>query len=222
MRKYIVLCDHNVPWCKKIEQIFREYKIEVIYIELLEDALDKVKGDMCCLLVCSEYELDEYCKAHDINMETPINKITGASVNTAVISDCASENRELEFLERGAVEYQWREKDIQIIIRRLIIAAGLKSGFCIKNYNRIYESLHELDRSEFTAKEMKVLEVIASYNGNIVSRDIIIDKIWGEHYSEESRALDTIIKKVRKKINIYNISIENKYGEGYYIVNKAL
>lgn len=57
-------------------------------------------------------------------------------------------------------------------------------------------------REEFpvTAREMKLLEVLARHAGEVVSRDRLLNEVWGTEYYGTTRTLDQHIAQLRKKI----------------------
>jgi DNA-binding response OmpR family regulator len=55
-------------------------------------------------------------------------------------------------------------------------------------------------RIEFTPREMAVLVLLDSERGNAVSRDRILNEVWGTEYYGTTRTLDQLIVKLRQKI----------------------
>ncbi|MGL5257670.1 MAG: response regulator transcription factor [Proteocatella sp.] len=66
---------------------------------------------------------------------------------------------------------------------------------------------------ELTSKEFELLLYFAQYPGQALSRQQIIDKVWGEDYFCSDRIVDNLIKRLRKKLE--NLQIETIYGYGY-------
>lgn len=75
---------------------------------------------------------------------------------------------------------------------------------------------------ELTHKELKLLEILILNVGKVVSRDIILDKIWNkEEDSNIGRSLDVYIRKLRLKLDSGNSSyIETIHGRGYKLIWK--
>lgn len=57
---------------------------------------------------------------------------------------------------------------------------------------------------ELTFKEFELLRLLMSRPGAVLSRDEILNHVWGYHYAGETRTVDMHIKSLRKKL-----------GEGY-------
>ena len=53
---------------------------------------------------------------------------------------------------------------------------------------------------ELTVTEFEILTLLASHPGRVYSRDQIMESIWGTHFFGESRAADSHILSIRKKI----------------------
>lgn len=72
-------------------------------------------------------------------------------------------------------------------------------------------------QTEFTPKEIEVLYTLAEHTGQVFSREQLLNKIWGYDYYGDTRAVDTQIKRLRKKIPTKSVSFEIKsiYGVGY-------
>ena len=49
-------------------------------------------------------------------------------------------------------------------------------------------------------KEFELLELLMNNAGNVLTRDVIIDRIWGAYYSGDTKTLDVHVKRLRSKI----------------------
>ena len=69
-----------------------------------------------------------------------------------------------------------------------------------------------------TQKEMEILWLLASDAGHVFSRNQILDSVWGNEYVGDSRTVDTHIKRLRSKLEIYadkGWNIVTVRGAGY-------
>ncbi len=64
-----------------------------------------------------------------------------------------------------------------------------------------------------TAREFDLLWYLASHNGLVLSRQQILEAVWGYDYFGETRTVDVHIRQLRKKIP--DIPIETVWGVGY-------
>lgn len=49
-------------------------------------------------------------------------------------------------------------------------------------------------------KEFELLELLMANAGKVLTRDMIIDRIWGSYYSGETKTLDVHVKRLRSKL----------------------
>jgi two-component system alkaline phosphatase synthesis response regulator PhoP len=71
---------------------------------------------------------------------------------------------------------------------------------------------------DLTSLEVDILKYLIAHKGEVVSRETLLDKIWGYEKFPTTRTIDNHILKLRKKIeedparprHIFSI-----YGEGY-------
>ena len=63
-----------------------------------------------------------------------------------------------------------------------------------------HEVIKASEKVELTLKEFELLEVLIKYRGRVVTRDFLLDKIWGYEYLGETRTVDVHIRHIRQKI----------------------
>lgn len=66
-----------------------------------------------------------------------------------------------------------------------------------------------------TAKEFDLMEFFVQHKGMILSRDRILDAVWGFDYVGGYRSVDTLVKKLRAKLTPKYPYIQTVYGVGY-------
>ena len=74
------------------------------------------------------------------------------------------------------------------------------------------------EKIELTLKEFELLEVLVKNRGKILTREMLLDKIWGYEYIGESRTVDVHIRYLRKKVEKDDKNpkfIETIRGVGY-------
>ncbi len=72
---------------------------------------------------------------------------------------------------------------------------------------------------ETTPKEFELLHFFMKNEGIVLTRDQILDSIWGYHYVGDTRTIDTIVKQLRKKLGDGSC-IRTVYGVGYCFEGK--
>lgn len=71
---------------------------------------------------------------------------------------------------------------------------------------------------KLTLKEYQLLEYLAENRGKVLSRNALLDRVWGYDYFGETRTVDVHIRHLRKKIYDDNAElIETIRGVGYKI-----
>jgi DNA-binding response OmpR family regulator len=75
--------------------------------------------------------------------------------------------------------------------------------------------------SELTAAENKILEILSSRPGSVVSREELVRVALGRQFSPESRTLDVHVHRIRRKIESQRpgmATIKTVRGAGYFYV----
>ncbi|MDD4170018.1 MAG: response regulator transcription factor, partial [Desulfotomaculaceae bacterium] len=63
-----------------------------------------------------------------------------------------------------------------------------------------YEALLDGVRLELTQKEFELLYLLATHPGQVFTRDVLLEKIWGYYYDQRTRTVDVHIRHLRQKI----------------------
>ena len=66
-----------------------------------------------------------------------------------------------------------------------------------------------------TAKEFDLLQELMRAQGNVLTRDVLMDKVWGYHGEATSRTLDTHVRRLREKLGSEGSHVETVRGVGY-------
>ncbi|SFE26394.1 two-component system, OmpR family, response regulator CssR [Alteribacillus iranensis] len=70
---------------------------------------------------------------------------------------------------------------------------------------------------DLTTKEMDLVLLLTEEVGKAFSREDIIESVWGENYFGSERAVDDVVRRVRKKLP--RIHLETLYGFGYRVLS---
>lgn len=68
---------------------------------------------------------------------------------------------------------------------------------------------------ETTPKEYELLSYLIKNKNVVMTRDSILESVWGYDYSGDTRTVDTLVKQLRRKIAPYGSYIRSVYGVGY-------
>jgi two-component system, OmpR family, alkaline phosphatase synthesis response regulator PhoP len=198
---YKVICCGNGTEALKI------VKLEVPDLVLLDVMLPGIDG----YEVCKEIRKDSNIS------NIPVIMITAKS----------EELDKILGLELGADDYITKPFSVRellarvkAVLRRTTIQPMDKS-FRFDNIIVDFEK-HEVTkdgrRIELTLKEFEVLEILIKNKGRVITRDFLLDKVWGYEYFGETRTVDVHIRHLRQKVEEDDKSpryIETIRGVGY-------
>lgn len=76
---------------------------------------------------------------------------------------------------------------------------------------------------DLTLREFEVLKFLASQPGQVVTRETLLEKVWGYEYYGDIRTVDVTVRRIREKIEKDTSApkiLITKRGVGYYIATK--
>ncbi|MGF7058824.1 response regulator [Brassicibacter mesophilus] len=133
-------------------------------------------------------------------------------------------------LEIGADDYMTKPFSVRELMAR--IKAVLRRSVDVKQPEPdkvikigdiiIDDEKHEVlkggKKLELTLKEFELLRILAQNRGKVLSRNLLLDEVWGYDYFGETRTVDVHIRHLRKKIEDNDRNpkyIETIRGIGY-------
>lgn len=130
-----------------------------------------------------------------------IDKITGLELGCDDYIAKPFLPRELVIRSKKLLERVYKKSQEELII----------SNYTIDINKRIVSDGENL--IELTSKEFDMLLFFTESAGQALSREQIINRVWGQDYFCSDRIVDNLIKRLRKKLA--NLKIETIYGYGY-------
>lgn len=82
-----------------------------------------------------------------------------------------------------------------------------------------YEAFKGGEKLSLTLKEFELLKVLVLSRGKVLTRDFLLDRIWGYEYYGETRTVDVHIRHLRQKLG-EEPYIETVRGVGYRFVDR--
>ena len=76
---------------------------------------------------------------------------------------------------------------------------------------------------DLTLREFEVLKYLAQQPGQVVTRETLLEKVWGYEYYGDIRTVDVTVRRIREKIELDTSSpkiLITKRSVGYYIASK--
>lgn len=131
-------------------------------------------------------------------------------------------------LEMGADDYvikPFSPREVVVRIKRILKRLESQQARMAKKI-AVANLTIDLDRYEvkiagnkvdLTPKELEIFYFLVENQGQVFSREQLLDKIWGYDYYGDTRAVDTQIKRLRKKLaqSDHHFEIKSVYGVGY-------
>ncbi|MEA4827170.1 MAG: response regulator transcription factor [Clostridium sp.] len=112
-------------------------------------------------------------------------------------------------LELGADDYMTKPFSVRELIARTkavlrrtkpqSIEKVYKFGNIAIDFEK-HEILKNDEKVDLTLKEFELVEVLIKNKGRVMTRDFLLDKVWGYEYIGETRTVDVHIRHLRKKI----------------------
>jgi two-component system response regulator VicR len=111
---------------------------------------------------------------------------------------------------------------VKAILRRVAIPPADSSEAIVAGDLVIDPATYEVVRGNtrigLSQREFELLRFLASHPGQVFTRDVLLDKVWGYEYYGESRTVDVTIRRLREKIEADAADpqyIHTKRGVGY-------
>lgn len=148
-----------------------------------------------------------------------------SDVPVIVLSARESERDQLSGFKLGADNYITKPFLLSIL-KEHINALLSRTRRSIENEEYLSKGalrLNPIERKVFmdgnliatTPREYDLLLFFMQNERIVMSRDTILDRVWGNNYFGDLRTVDTIVKQLRKKLNGHSDYIVSVYGIGY-------
>jgi DNA-binding response OmpR family regulator len=184
--------------------ILKREKIDLIILDLM---LPDINGFDVCKEVSKEYKI-------------PIIMLTAKN-------DIVDKILGLEF---GADDYITKPFDVREVIARIKVCLrrmdNLRENPCeeiikLPNNIKIFENSREVYKGDnpikLKPKEYELLLAFAKNSKIVMSRDKLLEKVWGYDFEGDSRTVDVHVQRLRKKLDEDNDEsiISTVFGIGY-------
>ncbi len=179
----------------------REHHPDLILLDIMMPGMDGYE-------VCSHLKQDPSLK------NIPVIFLTARSDETS----------EVRGLDLGGDDYVTKPISISKLLSRIKALLRRSRGAVEKSEEPIVIHGLEIDREQYVVikngneirlprKEFEVLYFLARHKGKVVTRQVLLDEIWGNNIYVVDRTVDVHIRKIREKIG--DDMIETIKGVGY-------
>lgn len=187
--------------CDGVEAIsmFTEFSYDLILLDIM---LPKINGYNVCELIRKQSQI-------------PIIMLTALG----------SEEEQIRGLDLQADDYITKPFSVPILLRKIAaVFRRTKSNDDDKHFIRYkdlsldldgYKSYVGTEEISLTQREFEVLRELLAYQGKVLTRQNLLNKLWKYDFLGDERVVDTHIKNLRKKLNVDYI--ETIRGVGYKI-----
>lgn len=209
----ILIAEDDENMCRILKLYLQKegYVVETVWNG--EDAvsyLEKNKADLLLLdWMLPNKNGIEVCKELRM-MNVPV-KIIMITAKTAADSEWLG-------LTVGADDYIRKPFDMSVLLLRIRKLCHLGNELKYKDIvlnpeaHQVYKNHRTL---ELTKKEFELLKYFLTNQKKVLSREQILNHVWGMDYFGETRTVDTHVRRLRKKLG--ESYIRTKVGTGYII-----
>lgn len=194
---HILVVDDEQDICEILQFNFESEGFVVTTANSAEEALEllpQVHPDLLLLDVMMD-RMSGFEMARRLRSE-------GNQVPIIFLTAKTQERDQLDGFEFGADDYITKPFSFSTVLAR--VKAVLK---------RTSPSCQQL--LDLTKKEQQILDLLMRHKGEYVTRDQILDEVWGSDIYVAERSVDVHIARLRKKMGAEGMRIRNKTNFGY-------
>lgn len=201
----ILLVEDEKSLSDVVELNLKMEGFEVFCIARGDEALEHASKVNSYDLVILDVMLPEVsgwdiCEAYKKAADTPI----------LFMSAKGNSSDKIKGLKLGADDYLGKPFDLEELLLRvqILIQRNQSSGLSKQEIIAIGEyeismltyevKKNEKVITELTKREVELLELFYNHEGEVVSRDFILEQLWGQEYTPTARTIDNYILSFRK------------------------
>lgn len=193
----ILIADDELSMLKILHAYFKKDGYNVLMAKNGEEALELFYNNKIDLAILDwmmpKKDGIQVCKEIKKNSNTKVLMLTAKSQT----------EDEVNALNYGADEYVRKPFDPRVLILRSKKLIGTNEILNIKNLkidfksNRVFKDDEEI---VLTKKELELIKCLVDNKGIILSREKLLNLVWGIDYYGDDRTVDTHIRRLRAKI----------------------
>lgn len=147
-----------------------------------------------------------------------------SNIPIIMLTALEEEQDQMKGFDLGIDDYITKPFSFHVLMRR-VEAVLRRSNNQITDNHFVFRELHVdgdaykvyVNKTEvpLTTKEFEILQLLLQNEKKVLTRENIVEKIWGYEYAGDTRMIDTHMKNIRKKLDIPYIKTVK--GIGYKI-----
>ena len=218
----ILIADDEKRICELISDFFKASGYEPITVFDGQEAVDTFKENTDTALVILDImmpEKDGWQACREIREISAVPII--------MLSARGEDFDMLTGFENGADEYVTKPFSPAVLVKRaeaLIkrsrdeVGAEARTEKGLRIDDAAYVAYLDGKPLELTLKEFEILSYLTKNHGKVLSRDQLLNAIWGYDYDKDERTVDSHIARLRLKLGEYgSAKLKTVYGIGYKI-----
>lgn len=219
-KKKILIADDEERIVKLVSDFLNASGYETVCAADGKEALDIFNADKNISLAVIDImmpEIDGWALTREIRKKSDIPII--------MLSARAEEFDLLTGFESGIDEYVTKPFSPAVLVKRVEALLKRSSGQALVEDNapkglvidsNAFTALIDGMPLELTLKEFELLSYLHENSGRVLTRDQLLNAIWGYDYLGDSRTVDSHIARLRTKLGDYGAAhLKTIYGMGY-------
>ena len=186
--------------CKRVKNMMN---VPILMVTARDEELDKILG--------LELGADDYI-TKPFSIRELLARVKANLRKADVMANIQQEEKEMS---KKQEETNGKEEETVELKRTNIINVGAITldldRFEVMVNNRVVD---------LTLREFEVLKFLASDPGQVITRETLLEKVWGYEYYGDIRTVDVTVRRIREKIEKDTSNpkiLITKRGVGYYI-----
>lgn len=216
----ILLADDEIKIRSTIKDYLSAKGFDVITAKDGADALEKFGEDEFDLIILDvmmpNFDGFDTCRAVRRRSNIPVLFLTAKG----------QERDFLQGFECGCDDYIVKPFPLSVLYEKCLALIKRYRGISEDNLITVGKISVNLEKRKifsngeeiyFSDKDFKILSYLMKNKGIVLSRDLILTRVWGYDFDGDSRVVDTHIKRIRKALGVCSNQIKTIVNAGYVL-----
>lgn len=216
----ILLADDEIKIRSTIKDYLSAKGFDVITAKDGADALEKFGEDDFDLIILDvmmpNFDGFDTCRAVRRRSNIPVLFLTAKG----------QERDFLQGFECGCDDYIVKPFPLSVLYEKCLALIKRYRGISEDNLITVGKISVNLEKRKifsngeeiyFSDKDFKILCYLMNNKGIVLSRDLILTRVWGYDFDGDSRVVDTHIKRIRKALGVCSNQIKTIVNAGYVL-----